>query len=136
VLIDAPLPPARFGEFSAFLRRSPEQMLEALPVPMRAALGNGGRRAQKWLDALGFLVGQSSLRADLEAEPDIPDSELAQLRCETLCVYGADSACRPVGERLARVLPRARLAILPGGHYLPLEAPAALTRRIVEFVDG
>jgi pimeloyl-ACP methyl ester carboxylesterase len=136
VLVDAPLPPARFGEFSEFLRRSPAQMLEALPAPVRAALGRGGRRTDRWLHALGFLVGQSSLRADLEAEADIPDAELAQLQCETLCIYGADSACRPVGERLARVLPRARLTILAGGHYLPLQAPAALTRQIVEFVDG
>jgi esterase len=136
VLVEAPLPPSRFGAFSEFLRKSPPQMLEALPPLLRGPAGSGGRRARRLLESLRFLSGESTLRADLEAEPDITDAALAQLHCETLCIYGQESACRQVGERLARVLPNARLVLLPGGHYLHVDAAPALTAQIVEFIDG
>ncbi|MGH7282211.1 MAG: alpha/beta fold hydrolase, partial [Polyangiaceae bacterium] len=48
---------------------------------------------------------------------------------------GSESSCLPVGERIARVAPNARLVSIAGGHFLPLEAPADLTCAIVAFVD-
>ena len=54
----------------------------------------------------------------------------------TLLAYGDRSACAPAGARLARVLPAARLRMLPGGHYLHLDARAELTAALVEHLDG
>jgi pimeloyl-ACP methyl ester carboxylesterase len=136
VLVEAPLPPSRFEELSDFAARTPGQMVEALPADLRALLGQGGRRAAKLLESIRFLTQDTSLLADLRAEPDVPDAELARLDRPVLCAYGDRSSCRPVGERLARALPRARLAVLPGGHYLHLDAGAALTSAIAEHLDG
>lgn len=136
VLVEAPLPPSRFEALDAFARRSPAEMIEALPAALRQAVTRGGRQARRLLDSLRFLVGETTLLADLRAEPDLSDDELARLACPLLCVYGEASGCRPVGDRLARAVVGARLEILPGGHYLPLEAPGPLTELLVEFTGG
>jgi pimeloyl-ACP methyl ester carboxylesterase len=51
-------------------------------------------------------------------------------------VYGKRSSARPVGARLARVLPDVRLVELEGGHFLHLDAPDELGRHVTEFVRG
>ena len=136
VLVEAPLPPSKFDELETFAARTPAEMIDALPPDLRAFLAQGGRKAARLLEAIRFLTTDATMLADLRAEPDIPDAELARLDRPVLCVYGDRSSCRPVGDRLARVLPRGRLAVLSGGHYLHLDATADLTRAIVEFLDG
>ncbi len=136
VLVEAPLPPSRLEELEAFVGRSPEAMVDSLPEPLREVLGSRGRKAAKLVRSLHFLASESSLLSDLRRAEDVADAELARLRCPVLCLYGTRSSCRPVGERLARTLPSASLVEIDGGHFLPLEAPAALTRAIAEFVDG
>jgi pimeloyl-ACP methyl ester carboxylesterase len=136
VLVEAPLPPSRFREIEDFGARSPEEMAASLPEALRGALASGGRRATRLLESLRFLAQDTTLLADLGREQDVPDDELRRLQPPLLCVYGARSRCREVGDRLARVVPAARLAVLDAGHFLPMEAPAELTRLIVEFVDG
>jgi pimeloyl-ACP methyl ester carboxylesterase len=134
-LVEAPLPPARAAEMTDFLDGiDPERILEALPAPIRDAVAGGRRQAQRLLAALRFLIHDTTLLADLRAEPDLDDAELAGLACPTLCLYGDRSACLPAGERLARVVPVARLAVLPGGHYLHLDARAALTAALEEHL--
>ena len=41
-----------------------------------------------------------------------------------------------MGERLARVIPGAKLVQLEGGHYLHLEATAELTRALQDYLSG
>ena len=136
VLVEAPMPPAQVGELSSFLEQSPEGMLEALPEVERAAMRRGGRRARRRLEALSALVTETTLLSDLAAEPDVDDAALGALRVPTRLVYGAHSSCLPAGERLAGAIPGADLVRLDGGHFLPLEAPRALTGAIAEFLDG
>ena len=135
-IVEAPLPPSNLAELDAFLGRSPEAMADALPDALRDALGRKGRQAAKLVESLRFFATESSLFADLARATDIPDADLARLACPLLSVYGTHSSCLPVGKRIARVVPRARSIELEGGHFLPLEASSALTRAIVEFVDG
>jgi pimeloyl-ACP methyl ester carboxylesterase len=136
VLVEAPLPPSRFREIEDFGARSPQDMAASLPEALRGALASGGRRATRLVESLRFLAQDTTLLADLGREPDVADDELRRLAPPLLCVYGARSRCRDVGDRLARVVPGARLSVLDAGHFLPLEAPAELTRLIVEFLDG
>ncbi len=132
-LVEAPLPPSSLGDLDQLLARTPAEMVAALPEPLRAVLGAQGRRARKLLDRLRFLTAESTLLGDLRSAPDLADAELASVACPTLAVYGADSRCRPAGERLARSIPGARLVVLPGGHYLHLDSPAALSAELAAF---
>ncbi|MFO0759253.1 MAG: alpha/beta hydrolase [Byssovorax sp.] len=135
-LVETPLPPSKFGDFESFFAQGPAEMVAGLPESLQTVLGHGGRRAARLLDALRFLTQESSLLADLRAEPDIPDEVLATLGCPVLCVYGTTSLCAPMGERIARAIPGARLVMLPGGHYLHLDATEPLTRALQGFFDG
>jgi pimeloyl-ACP methyl ester carboxylesterase len=153
-LVEAPLPPSRPAEILAFQERTPEQRVDAIlearafqeRTPeqrvdvileaMRRTLARGGRRAARLLAYLRFLTSESSLLADIAAEPDLPDASLAVLACPVLCVYGTESSCRDVGTRLERVIPGARLVFLKGGHFLHLDAPSALARCLEEFLGG
>jgi pimeloyl-ACP methyl ester carboxylesterase len=136
VLVEAPMPPSRLDELDGFLGKPAEQMAESLPGALREALARKGRQATRFVDGLRFLATESTLFADLRSAEDVPDDALAALRCPVLCVYGTESSCRPVGDRLARVIPGARLVVLQGGHFLPVEAPRALGECITEFLDG
>ncbi len=137
-LVEAPLPPSRLEEMDRFLGQSPDTMLEALPGVLRDALAGGreSRRGRRLLESLTFLATGSSLFADLRRAEDVPDESLSALRCPLLALYGTQSSCRPTGERLARRVAGARHVELPGGHFLPLEAPAAVTQALVEHLDG
>lgn len=136
VLVEAPLPPLRLPELDHLLRRPRGEMASALPEELRRALQRGGRQALRLVDQLAFLAAESSLLADLDAEPEIGDAELAALACPLLAIYGHGSSCRPAGDRLRRLVPGAQLVLLPGGHFLPTEAAEALTHEIVRFCAG
>ncbi len=126
LLLDAPLPPSRLHELDAFLSAKPEQMLESLPGALREHVVRGGRQGARFVAQMRFLSGESTLLADIAAEPVLTDAELARLTCPISMVYGESSSCRPMGERLARLWPQARLSLLPGGHFLPAESPGAV----------
>jgi pimeloyl-ACP methyl ester carboxylesterase len=135
-VVEAPLPPSRLEELEGFLGRSPDAMVDALPDVLREALVGGGRRGRRFVEAMRFLAQESSVFDDLRRAEDISDAALATLASPLLAVYGKGSSCRPVGARLARVVPGARLEELDGGHFLPLEQPAALTAILARFLDG
>lgn len=123
-MVEAPLPPSSAGELAAFVAAG--NYAEALPDPAMLT----GRRAR----ALARLALETSLVADLRAEPDLTDAELARVRGPWLAVYGDRSTCAPAGSRLARA--GARHVVLSGGHYLHLDAKDALGALLEEFLDG
>jgi pimeloyl-ACP methyl ester carboxylesterase len=135
-VVEAPLPPSKIAELDSFLRAKPDQMLEALPHALRNLVARGGRRTARFADTLAFLTRGSSLLDDLRSAEDLPDDALAALACPLLAVYGTQSSCRPVGERLARTVRGARLVELEGGHFLPLEAPRALSDVLTGFLHA
>ena len=64
------------------------------------------------------------------ADPDRSE-EVARIRCPTLIIHGADDPLIPLpaARHLARLLPHARLEVLPTlGHYLPATALPELAR--------
>jgi pimeloyl-ACP methyl ester carboxylesterase len=138
-IVEAPMPPASALQMASFLAPDdglPARLLEALPAPLREAVAAGGRQATRLLKSLELLVLESSLLADVRAEREPNADVLARVRCPTLLAYGDRSACAPGGERLARAIPNARHVVLPGGHYLHLDAKAELTDALVEHLDG
>ena len=137
-IVEAPIPPSSAVELASFLspELSPERLLDALPESLRAAVASGRRQAERLARSVIALIRDTTLLADIRAEPDPTDAELAQLAIPTLCLYGDRSACLPAGERLARIAPGARTQILSGGHYLHLDARDALTRSIEAHLDG
>jgi pimeloyl-ACP methyl ester carboxylesterase len=136
VLVDAPLPPSRLDELNAFVRKNPSEMTLALPPEIATSFAKQGRQARRLSEALHFLATETSLLDDLRGAKDVADSELQALTCETTCIYGSTSSCLPVGERLAKNIPRAKLVVLDGGHFLPAQNPVALTRAIREAIDA
>lgn len=132
-IVEAPLPPSKFREIDEFAQRTPAEMLSTLPAALRDALAGGGRRASRLVSSLQALSSDTSLLHDLAREPDMPDAMLGKLDCPVLCIYGANSSCREVGDRLLRVLPNARLEVLAGGHFLPFEAAQPLAHQLEEF---
>jgi len=135
-LVEAPLPPSRATELGSFMRLPPDQMIAALPGPLRDSVAREGRAARAFVERLAGLTLGTSLLDDVAREPDVPDDALAALRVPTLLVYGDRSSCRPVGDRLAAAIPGARLVVLPGGHFLPVEAGPALSAVLEDFCDG
>ncbi len=135
-IVEAPLPPSRFAEDNGFLAATPDEMIDALPAGLKDAIAGGRRQAGRLLASLRILAYETSLLADLRAEPDLADDELARVAAKTLLLYGDRSSCLPAGERLARALPDARLDVLGGGHYLHLDARAALTAALEAHLRG
>lgn len=125
-LIDVPLP----GESQDAALTSPEALMDAIPGPVRQALDSGGRRARRLLESVGYLATQTSLLADMKAEPPLDASTVT---APTLLVYGADSGCRDSEVVLRAALPQSDTVILPGGHFLPAESPVALTDTLAAF---
>lgn len=136
ILVDVPLPPGDGNLLSDAVSASPETLLEMLPAAVRDEVLTGGRRARRLLERIRGLVQDSTLLADIAAEPDLDDPTLAALSTPTLCIVGAHSRCRDAADRLVRVLPNARLAVVPGGHFVPVEAPAELTAAVTGFLGG
>jgi pimeloyl-ACP methyl ester carboxylesterase len=73
-----------------------------------------GRRRSPMLRTAQRLRDQTSFLRDVTATPPLDDAVLARIACPTLAVYGELSDLRVEGERLARVLLRCELAIVPG----------------------
>src|SRR4029077_10122394 len=117
-LVEAPLPPS---QFDAIATQRPQELAPALSPPLREAIARGRRQSVRLYESLRFLLESTSLAADVRAEPDVPDAALAPIACPVLCAYGEASSCLPVGRRLARAIPVARLVEVPGGHFVHLD---------------
>lgn len=136
VLVDPPLPPTAPSEVSAFLQRPPEEMADALPEGLKAALIGGRRQAQKLVGGLLALVQGTSIVDDTLGTPAFIADELVALAVPTLVVTGSASSCAAGAAWLASSLADGRLVTLQGGHYLHVDAPDALTAAIVGFFGG
>jgi pimeloyl-ACP methyl ester carboxylesterase len=83
--------------------------------------------------------GRRLIRAAQAFDPRETESigeELRKLPMPCLVVWGDHDEYLPlreIGEPLAQTL-RARLVVLPGGHFLPLDAPDALATTLVSFL--
>lgn len=69
--------------------------------------------------------------------PNIPEADLAKIKCPVLLIVGEkDIISRDESERIARVIPNARLKVLSGAsHYSPVEIPDVVNKEILQFLE-
>lgn len=134
VLVDAPMPAASWvapSLVAACQADSPDHWFSHDPALSGAV---SGRRRARIQQRLTQLLLHTSLVDDVLAMDAEPDDALRACPRPTLLVYGSDSPCVLAGHHLASRLPAARLTLLPGGHYLPVEAPQRLAAEIRAFL--
>ena len=139
-IVDAPLPLAG-AQGLAWLDQPLEdhpvdRWLEVLPEAQRAIFDRNGRRRRRLWDQVSRLYGETTLRADIAAERDVPDEDLARIACPVLLAYGTRSWYGYSRARLERVLPDARGIDLDSGHFVPIEAPGRLGDELDAFLDA
>jgi pimeloyl-ACP methyl ester carboxylesterase len=82
--------------------------------------GVGRRRAAGMVDRVQWLFRQTTWRDDALNEPVLSDEEWDRITCPVLGVYGADSHYFSIGEKLPKVMPHARVHVVPGVNHWEL----------------
>jgi len=113
--------------YASFIERWRNQPLFAGDPPEVGALA----RAEHCRNRPHALA--AALRGMGTGEMEPVWDRLGGIAVPVLVVVGArDEKFRALGERLVARLADARLLVLPGGHVLPLESPAALAKALQE----
>ncbi len=82
------------------------------------------------------LVEDTTLLADLAAEPPVTDADLRSLAgVPCMVIGGAASPFAPSLDRLRRVCPQVREHVLPGGHDVHVGAAADVTALLTGFLE-
>lgn len=81
------------------------------------------------------LLTETTIVADLRAEPPVTDDDLRALAVPTLFAFGSRSWCAPAADRVRAVLPGAPCHVLEGGHALHLDARREVADLLVDFLD-
>jgi len=138
ILVELPLPPSQAGDLEALLDGGAESVLAALPQNGQHLMGGGGRgrRFRRFCESIRFFADDSTLRHDLDVEPDIDETALASLDVPTLAIYGDQSSCLPTLDRLAAHVTDLKTQTLNGGHYLHLDALEPLSVAVRGFLNG
>jgi 3-oxoadipate enol-lactonase len=141
VLLDAPLPDHDWSEEVLDFARREEELLEEGELHAAAVLN-----ADFWLEDPSHRdrvieMQERAFRLQSESEAEEIETESIDLRsvqARTLVVVGEldKRDFHAIAERLAREIPRAERAGIPGAGHLPaLERPAETSRLIREFLQ-
>lgn len=76
---------------------------------------------------LRALLEETTLLADLDAEPELTEQDIADLPGDLLVVFGDQSPCRTGEVVVRRNRPDAWVVVLPGGHDVHVRSADALT---------
>lgn len=80
------------------------------------------------------LLTETSILADLRAEPPVTDEDLRAVAVPALYAFGSRSWCAPGADRVRRVVPDARCEVLEGGHAIHLDARREVADLLVDFL--
>jgi 3-oxoadipate enol-lactonase len=134
VLLDAPLPDHDFSDEIMEYAREEERLLEAGDLDAAVELN-----LAFWCPGVADRV-RPMVAATLKLEEEEPDPvDLTAVRAPTLVAVGEHDKpdFRAIAERLARELPDAELAVIPGAGHLPsLERPAETGALVRSFLAG
>ncbi|HET6949936.1 MAG TPA: alpha/beta hydrolase [Acidimicrobiales bacterium] len=78
---------------------------------------SSARRAAALAKRASKLLLETSLLADLRAEPGLAPADYARIACPVLGLFGDESPILPVASRLREILPAAEIRILPGANH-------------------
>lgn len=96
----------------------------------------GRRRRSPMVDTAQALRDRTTFVEDLSEVRPLPDEGLARITCPALALYGGDSDLLLEGRRLASVLPRCTLRVLPGhGHGILFHATGEVRAAITAWMD-
>jgi pimeloyl-ACP methyl ester carboxylesterase len=104
-----------------------------LDVSTLTAQGRG-LSARRAADLQGLVAGTSIL-ADVTAEPELTDDEIAALPADLLVVFGDRSPCRLGVAAVHRSRPDAEVVLLPGDHEVHTQSVGALSELLDGFLD-
>lgn len=117
------------GDPGAF---DPARWLAAVDGDPLGSRGSASR--QRLLDGIAALTRETWVLADLRAEEETTDAELARLPSPLLAVFGSRSRCVDAAPRVRRVRPDADVAILDAGHAVHVDATAELAALLQKCV--
>ncbi|MFD8701077.1 alpha/beta fold hydrolase [Kitasatospora sp. NPDC059648] len=108
------------------------------PRPLRPPLARAvGNSAVLETELMALMRASTGFRRRLPMAATLGDEQLSRLSAPTLFLLGERSALndpRTVSERLHRVVPAARVEVVPGaGHALPTDDPAAVLAAILSM---
>jgi 3-oxoadipate enol-lactonase len=134
VLLDAPLMDHDFSpEFMEYVEEE-ERLTEAGDLDAAVELN-----LAFWCPDMADRV-RPMAAASMEIENDeLPNPPLNEIKTPTLVAVGEHDKpdFRAIAERLARELPNAELAVIPGaGHLPPLERPTETAALVRAFLSG
>jgi pimeloyl-ACP methyl ester carboxylesterase len=84
-----------------------------------------------------FDIVYAKTMAMIDTEPEIDLADLSAVSAPTLVLQGdRDEVTLEHGAAVAAALKSARLAVLPGTHALPIEAPEVVNTLLITFLHG
>ncbi len=135
-LVDAPLPALAGPELGWLAEAEEADVWALLPTDAHRHFPDGSRRRKAIVRTARSLALETTAVAELEADPDVADDELARIDRPVLLLYGERGGNRDARDRLLRVLPDARAVDVAAGHFIALEAAAEMTSALTEFLGG
>ncbi|KJY28432.1 alpha/beta fold hydrolase [Streptomyces sp. NRRL S-495] len=133
--------PAGFADFGArfYTWLIAGALAATAPRPLRPPLARlVGNSAVLEGELMKLMRASTGFRRALPVPPVFSDEELRRLRTPALFLLGARSAMhdsRKVADRLGKLVPTARVEIVPGaGHALPTDRPDLVADRILGAV--
>jgi 3-oxoadipate enol-lactonase len=134
VLLDAPLMDHEFSdEFMAYANEE-ERLLDDGDFDAAVELD-----LQFWCPGIADRVRPMAAEAIRRVNEEIEHVDLGAVRAPTLVAVGEHDKpdFHAIAERLARELPDAELAVIPGaGHLPPMERPDETARLVASFLEG
>ena len=134
VLLDAPLMDHDFSpEFMKYVEEE-ERLVEAGDLDGAVELD-----LAFWCPGMADRVRPMAAAALQREDAELPDPPLGDIRAPTLVAVGEHDKpdFRAIAERLARELPDAELAVIPGAGHLPsMERPEETAALVSRFLSG
>jgi pimeloyl-ACP methyl ester carboxylesterase len=138
VLIDPPLPLEGWGEkIASIFGITGEERDRKIREVYDAMHGGAETRKRKRLAKTAeALVKETSLLADMRSSRSFTESELSEIRCPVLAVYGDASEIIDCAEQMRKLLPDIDVHIFGGCTHLVLfEATAQVRDAVVEWLE-
>ena len=101
-------------------------------TPRDRVPATGRHAALRWRS----LLENTTALHDVVRPAGLTPRRIASLPHPVLAVYGEQSHCLPTARRIAQLLPRTELELVPdAGHFHPIAHPAEMAGRLTSFWD-